>query len=127
MIDDTPENFGEGLDQRVEILVYTISSLPGIETYASCGGHKKQTHPTQCKEDEFWVGFVVDPSERGLLSLGLIAQAAQRVDEKNISVNVYAMDDNPRELVFSVDGKNEASPFKLAKTIRDLSSSIEKE
>jgi len=101
-------------------LAEVMNRLPGIHTYTSCGGHRKITDPSQCGEGEFTVGFAVDPTDEGLLSVGIITLAAERVDSENIMVRTYVCDDSPYELAFHVNGKNKASPDDLAVRILSI-------
>src|SRR5215469_17151874 len=57
------------IDERVKFLVDVLNSLPGIETFSSCGGHENPDTTSQCPADEFYVRFTVRESREGMRSL----------------------------------------------------------
>jgi len=45
------------LDKNIVKLVRALNAFEGIETIGSCGGHAKQTSPSQWPEGSWYVKF----------------------------------------------------------------------
>ena len=108
------------MDDRIIPLVNALNSLPGIETFTSCGGHEEKTDFSQCEIDEFSVGFGIDPEEHGLISLGVITGAANQIKPGFVMVRTALKTRIPDgfnpiyDVGFLVIGVNGADPNKLA-------------
>jgi len=63
------------MDDNVQSLLEAINSLPGLQTFSSCGGHP-QPDQGQAPEGHFYVNFYLDPDAAGWDSLGRLAYAA---------------------------------------------------
>lgn len=108
-------------DRRVAGLVGALNDLPDVYTCSSCGGHpdpgnRENPAPEGC----FYVQFILEPTEAGFLSLGIIDLAARNVDNDNIMIKVLNCTDNPRLVMFSILAKEGADPDDLAREIRSL-------
>jgi hypothetical protein len=68
------------IDARVGPLVDELNQFPGVETFASCGGHthvsKKDLFEGKVRQPDFYVSFTVDPTVEALWSVRLISWAA---------------------------------------------------
>lgn len=112
------------MDSRIKPLVQMISSLPGITTHTSCGGHEKITDFSQCAKDEYLVGFTIDPDDFGLNSLGIITTAANEIKVGSAIVRTCIPIRLPIgfKLVympfFQVIGADGADPDELARIIK---------
>ena len=71
-------------------------------------------------EGYFYVQFILEPTEKGFLSLGIIDLAARNVDNENLTVKVLNCTDNPKLVMFHILGKNGADPDEYAEEIRSL-------
>lgn len=69
------------IDARVLGLVEELNRFPGVETFASCGGHRHiHSHESkgrvgQVRYPDFYVSFMIDPSPEAGWSLRLISWA----------------------------------------------------
>ncbi len=74
------------LDRNVRELVYFLNLLPGIRTYASCGGHGKlNDRVNPVPKGEFYVSLIVpveDPDGSIEKSLSVIRDAAKVFEGK---------------------------------------------
>jgi len=86
----------EQIDDRVVPLVEELNRFPGVETFASCGGHRhvhvkdfcageKRGRIGQVRYPDFYVSFMIDPSPEAGWSLRLISWATY---EASATVNV---------------------------------------
>lgn len=104
-----------GVEYRIKHLIEVLNTLPGIFTTSSCGGHEIIENPMQSSADGFNVDLVVDSEKGGRQSLTLITQMAWITGGKNILIIAWhTQSGNP---VYSIEGKNNASPDKLAKAL----------
>ena len=108
-------------DRRITPLVSILNDLPDIYTCSSCGGHtdpgnRENPAPEGC----FYVQFILEPTEKGFLSLGIIDLAARNTDNENLTVKVLNCTDNPKLVMFNILGKNGVDPDEYAKEIRSL-------
>lgn len=108
-------------DSRVRTLVETLNDLPGIYTCSSCGGHpdegeRENPAPDGC----FYIQFIVEPTEEGFLSLGILDLAARNTDHELLDVKVLNTTDSPRLVMFHVLGRGGVDPGVLAEEIRVL-------
>lgn len=111
------------VDDRIRKLVDLLNDLPDVYTCGSCGGHQDpETRENAVPEGYFYIQFLVEPTETGFLSLGIIDLASRNVDHDNLTVNVLNCTDNPNLVMFNLLGKNRADPDDLAKEIRELCS-----
>lgn len=108
-------------DTRVKYLVETLNDLPDIYTCSSCGGHSDgESRENPAPEGCFYIQFVVEPTERGFLSLGIIDLAARNVDPDLLMVRVLNTTDSPRLVMFHVLGRDGVDPEALANEIVSL-------
>ena len=88
-------------DPRVRTLVETLNDLPDIYTCSSCGGHHDNVgRENPAPEGCFYLQFIVEPTEAGFLSLGIIDLAARNVDCERLAVQVLNTTDSPRLVMF---------------------------
>lgn len=77
----------EQIDPRIVPLVEELNLFPGVETFASCGGHRhvhlkgfhnddSSVRVGQVRLPAFYVSFMIDPSPEAGWSLRLISWAA---------------------------------------------------
>jgi tRNA(Phe) wybutosine-synthesizing methylase Tyw3 len=104
-----------GVEPRIKHLVDIFNTLPGIYTTSSCGGHEIIENPSQSPADGFYIDFVIDIKNEGRHSLALITQMARITGGENIII--IAWHTPSKRSVFTIDGKNSASPDKLAKAL----------
>jgi len=108
-------------DPRVAGLVGVLNDLPDVYTCSSCGGHKDfENRENAVPEGYFYVQFIIEPTEDGVLSLGIIDLAARNVDNDNLMVKVLNCTDNPKLVMFSILGKDGVDPDDYAREIRSL-------
>jgi hypothetical protein len=109
------------VDKRIQNLVNVLNVLPDVYTCSSCGGHNDpENRENAVPEGYFYVQFLVEPTENGFLSLGIIDLAARNIDNENLAVKVLNCTDNPNLVMFHIMGKNMADPDEVAKEIRSL-------
>ena len=108
-------------DPRVKRLVDILNDLPDIYTCSSCGGHPDmEERENPVPEGYFYIQFIVEPTEDGFLSLGIIDLAARTVDPDNLVVKVLNTTDSPRLAIFHILGREGADPDAVAREIRSL-------
>jgi len=108
-------------DRRVTGLVRVLNDLPDVYTCSSCGGHGDlDNRENAVPEGYFYVQFIIEPTEDGLLSLGIIDLAARNVDNDNLMVKVLNCTDNPKLVMFNILGKGGVDPDDYAREIRSL-------
>jgi hypothetical protein len=108
-------------DSRVRTLVETLNDLPDVYTCSSCGGHHgEENRENPAPEGCFYIQFIVEPTEAGFLSLGIIDLAARNVDHERLAVQVLNTTDSPRLVMFHVLGRDCADPDAVAEEIRSL-------
>jgi hypothetical protein len=108
-------------DRRMKKLVRVLNDLPDVYTCSSCGGHKDlENRENPVPEGYFYVQFILEPTENGFLSLGIIDLAARTVDNENLVVKVLNCTDNPNLVMFNILGKNRADPDEYAQEIQSL-------
>lgn len=108
-------------DSRVADLVQTLNALPDVYTCSSCGGHKDPgNRENPAPEGYFYIQFIVEPTENGFLSLGIIDLAARNVDTDNLAVKVLNCTDNPKLVMFHILGKAGVDPDEYAAEIQSL-------
>jgi hypothetical protein len=109
------------VDKRIQKLVSVLNDLPDVYTCSSCGGHNDpENRENAVPEGYFYIQFLVEPTENGFLSLGIIDLAARNIDNENLAVKVLNCTDNPNLVMFHIMGKNMADPDEVAKEIRSL-------
>jgi len=108
-------------DQRLKRLVTVLNDLPDVYTCSSCGGHPDlEDRENPVPEGYFYIQFIVEPTEDGFLSLGIIDLAARRVDPDKLVVKVLNTTDSPRLVMFHILGRDGVDPDAVAKEIRAL-------
>lgn len=108
-------------DARIRNLVTTLNDLPDLYTCSSCGGHADpENRENAVPEGYFYIQFLVEPTEKGFLSLGIVDLAARNVDNENLAVHVLNCTDNPKLVMFHILGKNGADPDEVAEEITSL-------
>jgi len=108
-------------DARVAGLVRVLNDLPCVYTCSSCGGHPDlRDRENPVPEGYFYVQFILEPTEQGFLSLGIIDLAARNVDNENLAVKVLNCTDNPKLVMFHILGKEGTDPDEYAREIRML-------
>jgi hypothetical protein len=108
-------------DSRVKGLVDAINGLPDVYTCSSCGGHPEEDgRENPAPEGCFYVQFIVEPTENGFLSLGIIDLAARTVDHELLAVKTLNTTDSPRLVIFHILGRDGVDPDAVAKKIRSL-------
>lgn len=116
------------IDERVKFLVDVLNSLPGIETFSSCGGHENPDTTSQCPADEFYVRFAVRESQEGMRSLRRLGWATLCFpggEDGLVDLSVWWKDDEeegPAESVplsFELYGSEGADPDELAALIEE--------
>ncbi len=111
------------VDDRIRNLVEVFNDLPDVYTCGSCGGHQDPgNRENPVPEGCFYIQFLVEPTENGFLSLGIIDRAARTVSTDDLMVKVMNCTDNPKLVMFTIVGKNWVDPDGLAKEIRELCS-----
>ena len=109
------------IDTRIKKLVDTLNDLPDVYTCSSCGGHEDlENRENPVPEGFFYIQFIVEPTENGFLSLGIIDLATRNIDCDDLTVKVLNCTDNPNLVMFNIIGKNWADPDAVAKEIRSL-------
>jgi len=109
------------IDQRIKKLVNALNDLPDVYTCGSCGGHKDlENRENPVPEGYFYIQFIVEPTENGFLSLGIIDLAARNVDNDDLTVKVLNCTDNPKLVMFHILGKNWVDPDEVAKEIKSI-------
>jgi len=109
------------IDKRIEKLVNALNDLPDVYTCSSCGGHKDlEQRENPVPEGYFYIQFIVEPTENGFLSLGIIDLAARNIDNDDLIVKVLNCTDNPKLVMFNILGKNWVDPDEVAKEIKSL-------
>jgi hypothetical protein len=100
----------------IKELVDVLNTMPGITTTSSCGGREHSANPEkQAAADEFYIDFTVDISNGGWSSLGLITQLAWSTGGEDITIRTWYT--ASKCLAFTINGKNDASPDKLARVL----------
>ncbi|HNY89331.1 MAG TPA: hypothetical protein PKL35_06080, partial [Methanoregulaceae archaeon] len=108
-------------DTRVAGLVRVLNNLPDVYTCSSCGGHSDlRDRENPVPEGYFYVQFILEPTESGFFSLGIIDLAARNVDNENLAVKVLNCTDNPKLVMFHILGKEGVDPGEFAEEIRSL-------
>ena len=108
-------------DKRMKKLVRVLNNLPDVYTCSSCGGHTDlENRENPVPEGYFYVQFILEPTENGFLSLGIIDLAARTVDNENLVVKVLNCTDNPNLVMFTILGKNHVDPDDYATEIQSL-------
>lgn len=108
-------------DTRVQHLVETLNDLPDIYTCSSCGGHSDgENRENPAPDGCFYIQFIVEPTERGFLSLGIIDLATRNVDPDLLMVRVLNTTDSPRLVMFHILGRDGADPDAVAGEIKVL-------
>jgi hypothetical protein len=111
-------------DTRLTTLVDTVNDLPDVYTCSSCGGHPDpENRENPAPEGAFYLQFLVEPTENGFLSLGIIDLAARTVDPERLAVKIFNTTDSPRLVLFHLLGMAGADPDAVAEEIRALSRS----
>jgi hypothetical protein len=118
---------GMPIDERVKFLVDVLNSLPGIETFSSCGGHDNPAK-SQCPADEFYVCFGLRELKKGMRSLRRIAWAALCFpggEGGKVDLTVWWNGDEEQDpaesmpLSFELRGSEGADPDELATLIEE--------
>jgi hypothetical protein len=108
-------------DLRVKNLVDTLNDLPDIYPCSSCGGHPdEEGRENPAPEGCFYIQFIVEPTEAGFLSLGIIDLAARDVDSGLLAVKTLNTTDSPRLVLFHILGQGGVDPDAVARQIRVL-------
>lgn len=108
-------------DPRIRLLVETLEALPDLYPCSSCGGHPDPgSRENPAPEGHFYVQFILEPTEKGFLSLGILDLAARNTDHDNLSVRVLNCTDNPNLVMFHLLGKDWADPDLLAREVGSL-------
>jgi hypothetical protein len=108
-------------DPRIATLVRVLNDLPDLYTCSSCGGHTDlENRENPVPEGYFYVQFILEPTEKGFQSLGIIDLAARNVASEDLIVRVLNCTDNPKLVMFHIIGKNGVDPDEYAKEIRSL-------
>lgn len=108
-------------DRRVTHLVETLNDLPDVYTCSSCGGHPDEgNRENPAPEGCFYIQFIVEPTESGFLSLGIIDLAARNVDCELLDVKVLNTTDSPKLAIFHILGRGGVDPDAVAREIRAL-------
>jgi hypothetical protein len=108
-------------DRRIAPLVRVLNDLPDLYPCSSCGGHKDpESRENPAPEGCFYVQFILEPTEKGFLSLGIVDLAARNADNENLTVKVLNCTDNPKLVMFNILGKNGVDPDEYAEEIRSL-------
>ena len=108
-------------DPRLKRLVTVLNDLPDIYTCSSCGGHPDlENRENPVPEGYFYIQLIVEPTEDGFLSLGIIDLAARTVDPDKLVVKVLNTTDSPRLVMFHILGRDGVDPDAVAKEIRSL-------
>jgi hypothetical protein len=106
-------------DENIREVVEAIASLPGIETFSSCGGHKVCTSMSQRPEGSFYVSFAVAPTKAGFRSLARITFAAD-CNEAEVSAWYNGPEEFDAEsLCFEIRGSSETDRKALADCIKE--------
>ena len=108
-------------DPRIAGLVRTLNDLPDIYTISSCGGHRDPgNRENAVPEGYFYIQFIIEPTEEGIQSLGIIDLAARNVDNDNLMVKVLNCTDNPKLVMFNILGKAGVDPDAYTDEIKSL-------
>ncbi len=108
-------------DKRIRKLVGVFNDLPDIYTCGSCGGHADlENRENAVPEGHFYIQFLVEPTENGLLSLGILDRAARTLNADDLMIKVMNCTDNPNLVMFTMLGKNWVDPDELAEEIRQF-------
>lgn len=108
-------------DSRVRQLVETLNDLPCVYTCSSCGGHpEEEDRENPAPEGCFYIQFIVEPTEAGFLSLGIIDLAARTFGHDLLNVKVLNTTDSPRLVMFHILGREGVDPGAVADEIRAL-------
>jgi len=106
------------IDPRVARLVAALNAIPGVRTYASCGGHAVPGGG-QVARDKFYVSFDLARNHQGWRALGLIALSIDKMEasEKgNVWIKpwITSDEDEPDALSFSLEGRRGTDPDEVA-------------
>jgi|GEM_PF-471288 len=108
-------------DSRMKTLVEILNDLPDVYTCSSCGGHPDQENrENPVPEGYFYIQFIIEPTEAGFLSLGIIDLAARNVDHESLAVQVLNTTDSPRLAIFHILGRAGVDPDAVAEEIQSL-------
>jgi hypothetical protein len=108
-------------DKRIKKLVDALNDLPDVYTCSSCGGHKDlENRENPVPEGYFYIQFIVEPTDNGFLSLGIVDLAARNIANDDLTVKVLNCTDNPKLVMFTLLGKNWADPDEVAREIKFL-------
>jgi hypothetical protein len=108
-------------DPGIAGLVGVLNDLPDVYTLSSCGGHTDPgNRENAVPEGYFYVQFIIEPTDDGVLSLGIIDLAARNLDNDNLMVKVLNCTDNPKLVMFSILGKEGVDPDNYAREIQSL-------
>ena len=106
------------VDLRVARLVAALDAIPGVHTYASCGGHLLPVGGHVAR-DKFSVSFDLLRNHKGWRALGLIALSIDKTaagEKGDVWVKpwINSDEDEPDALSFSLQGRRGADPDELA-------------
>lgn len=106
------------IDPRLARLVAALNAIPGVRTYASCGGHAVPG-AGQVARDKFYVSFDLTRNHHGWRALGLIALSMDKTaagEKGNLYVKpwITSDEDEPDALSFSLEGRRGADPDEVA-------------
>jgi hypothetical protein len=110
------------IDARVKRLVIALNTIPGIDTFSSCGGHVAPSG-SQVAKDRFNVNFDIQRTARGWRALQLIQFAIDKsVDRENMTITPWTegTEWEPGSLHFELRGRRFADPDTLASIVEAL-------
>jgi hypothetical protein len=99
------------VEPRVQKLVDALNALPGVYTFASCGGHDRATSVKDVAAREFYVNFSIELDEGGWDSLERIVETRYHVKHGWVGVTVWH---DTAGVNFELHGYDDAAPDELA-------------
>jgi hypothetical protein len=106
------------IDPRLARPAAALNAIPGVRTYASCGGHAVPG-AGQVARDKFYVSFDLTRNRQGWRALGLVALSIDKTaagEKGNVYIKpwISSDEDEPDALSFSLEGRRGADPDEVA-------------
>lgn len=104
------------IDRRVAPLVAALNGIPGVRTFASCGGHRNpKARLGQVPSDSFYVSFQLQHSSRGWTALSRIGWIVSEASSGLADLKAWTDDQG---LAFILEGRG-VHPGQLVTALTD--------